>query len=121
MEELLDFYQNKFSKQNLFWVNSMCRFIAFVCALVGVSTLLLFLFFHKTSGIAMSGFFFLVIAFFLNAFLVACLVIYIFFAKGEKEKRDVAITIGIMLLNIPLAAFCVFAGTKLMDYFNVNI
>ncbi len=121
MKELLYFYQEKMFNKDLTFINKASRSLFLFCAIVGVLFLFLFLISHSSSFFAAGGFFFMIFSAYINAFWVFCLAIYFFFAKEKKEKTDVVITIGIMLLNIPLAAICAYTGTFLMDYFHVNI
>jgi hypothetical protein len=106
-----DIFHNQLSK-----LDYLCRVIAVASAMIGVLFLLAFMLCF-VEGVAACGFFFMCYAAMLNAIFVSILIIYYFFAKEKRDKKDVLISIGVMLANIPLAAICAVSGLFLLKIF----
>jgi hypothetical protein len=104
-------FHNQLSK-----LDYLCRVIAVASAMIGLLFLLTFMLCF-VEDVAACGFFFMCYAAMLNAFFVSILIIYYFFVKEKRNKKDVLISIGVMLANIPLAAICAALGIFLLDNF----
>lgn len=101
---------NFFRGKHISDINQFGRVVGIISALIGVGILTA----HsitKDFTYRYSGFVYLFIAFAVNITLVLMLLISLFTNK-EKENNTSAVflTIGFMLLNIPLAILCVALG-----------
>jgi len=78
------------------------RNLALISFIIGTLILILF-YFTENLIIALIGFFYLLLAFVINATFLFGLIVKLFSKKSNKKQ--VLISIGIMLTNIPVAIF----------------
>ncbi len=116
MKKIYYFINKEIFHNQLSKLDYLCRVIAVASGLIGLLFLFAFMLCFK-DGVAAGGFFFMCYAAILNAIFVGILFIYYFFVKEKVDKRQVLISIGVMLCNIPLAFICAAIGIFLLDNF----
>lgn len=93
---------------------SMSRKIAFGSLLIG-SLILLSYYFTKYNGIIYISLFFMVSAFLLNA--VFFLKLSSLYFKEKNQQKNIASSLGIMLLNIPIGYLYLELGFHFFGHF----
>lgn len=101
--------QNQKSK-----VNKVGRVTAYISGSIGLLILLLYIF-TRNEEFQFAGFFYLLIAGFVNV--VMLLIVIINMISNKNFVREGGYTILIMLANIPLAFLCAYLG---LEVFNFN-
>jgi len=106
-------------KDNLIHINqtiSNSKKVAFLTFLVA-SILLLIFYFTEFNGMIYFSLLFIVAAFFVNTYQF----ITLFFQLKEKQiRKQILLTLGIMLLNIPVGYLYVEIGLKIYSHSNPN-
>ncbi|GAA4051186.1 hypothetical protein GCM10022388_16650 [Flavobacterium chungnamense] len=106
-------------KDNLIHINqtiSNSKKVAFLTFLVA-SILLLIFYFTEFNGMIYFSLLFIVAAFFVNTYLFVTL----FFQLKQKQiTNQILLTLGIMLLNIPIGYLYVEIGLKIYSHSNPN-